>query len=607
MVVTIQMSMAEFTNENQAAFKEAIAAAAGVAPDDVFFDKIEEISTSLRRVTKSIRMDVSVKASSSSRADSIAGKLTAGAINTHLGPALGEVAVVQSPTVISTAEIIQPGILASSKVSVFIWIGVAVGAVLLCCVLVFGTRYLRNMSTCKSRASDNGYAIDLTVMSRDHVPTSSPVSSIRLVDRHSVGIELSALPLEIGGALAGALGEDATEDILSTFNSIREKIALEECANALERGLVEVKVASEEEAQRKNQEEGNSDEAIWRGSVPLIAYHDLSVDSHALSHGSFKAVYRAKWLSKDKDVAVLVLRNAWARAEMQQEIEIFEILGRHQHLSQLFGVSTLADSGTACMVMEFAGLGSLDHVLEKVHDSGHDVNDAVLLTIAMQACDGLNHLGLHKIVHRDIAIRNVLCFSFNHSDHKMVLVKVTDYGRSLTASRQGKTMAEIGTSSMSAAGPMRYMAPENITRRTYSLLSDVFSYGIMLWEIWTLGEVPYGTIADDQAVADAVIRGTRLSKPPTCPPEVYTIMNKCWNVAPHKRPAMLQVYVELQDAFANAIARASKPECVVCLAKEPVIALMPCGHMCVCEDCGPMLRECPVCRATVMQAARIYQ
>ena len=623
MVVMIPMSMAEFSNEKQTKFKEAVAAAAGVAPDDVSFDKIEEISTSPRRFTKSIRMDVSVKASSSSRADAIAGKLTASAINTQLGPALGEVAVVQSPKVTSTEEIIEKDIATPSKVSDFIWIGIAVGMLLLCSVFVFFVRYLRNTSKStrerrsphdEGRTPEDGQPMDLIQMSGYNVHSHDPFSfSPRLnrVHHDSADTELSISPLEIGGTLTGAHRGDtcltaANGSLGYSTQTSFNTIASEQRSQAFQQELVEVKATLGDEAQRKNHEEKYSGVGIWRGSVPLIDYQDLSVDSHALSHGSFKTVYAAKWLSKDKDVAVLVLRNSLARAEMQQEIEIFETLGRHQHLAQLFGLSTLPDSGTTCMVMEFAGLGSLDHVLQKVHESGHDVNDAVLLTMAMQACDGLNHLGLHKIVHRDVAIRNVLCFSFNHSDHKMVLVKVTDYGRSLTASREGKTMAEIGTSSMSAAGPMRYMAPENITRRTYSLLSDVFSYGIMLWEIWTLGEVPYGTIGDDQAVATAVIGGTRLPRPPTCPPDVYAIMHHCWNAVPHKRPDMSQIYAELQDAFADAIARASKPECVICLAKEPVIALMPCGHMCVCEDCGPVLKQCPVCRADVLQAARIY-
>jgi hypothetical protein len=75
--------------------------------------------------------------------------------------------------------------------------------------------------------------------------------------------------------------------------------------------------------------------------------------------------------------------------------------------------------------------------------------------------------------------------------------------------------------------------------------------------------------------------------------------------APRDRPAMAEIQTKLHEAFAQEIHESSKPECVVCLNAEPVMAL-PCAHRCACEQCRPILKICPVCRADVNEAKRIY-
>ena len=106
--------------------------------------------------------------------------------------------------------------------------------------------------------------------------------------------------------------------------------------------------------------------------------------------------------------------------EIREEIRIFNTLGKHRHLAQLLATTTSLVSGNQCMVMEFAPLGSLDHVLQRAAGDDVDVSKQVLITMGVQVADAMVHLNLHNVIHRDLAARNVLVFGFDASDCKQV-------------------------------------------------------------------------------------------------------------------------------------------------------------------------------------------
>merc|ERR1711934_1321979 len=117
------------------------------------------------------------------------------------------------------------------------------------------------------------------------------------------------------------------------------------------------------------------------------------------------------------------------------------------------------------------------------------------------------------------------------------------------------------------------MAVESLERRVYSLKSDVWAFGVLLWEIMTSGFLPYNTIGEDREVAQAVLAGERLQKPDKCPDGVYAIMQSCWHRRPKDRPDILDIHAELQEAFVEASTK-SGTECVICLEGEAVWAIM---------------------------------
>jgi len=294
---------------------------------------------------------------------------------------------------------------------------------------------------------------------------------------------------------------------------------------------------------------------------------------------------------------------------MENEIRMFGTLGKHKHLAELLATCTQAQSEDKCMVMEFAPLGSLDHVLSKADEDGIDISNLVKIMVGMQVAEAMAHLHLYKVLHRDLAIRNILAFRFDPQNWKQVLVKVTDYGLSLLAHAGftgGTSVVEIQTINSNAAGPTRWMAPESIIRRAYSQKSDVWSFGVLLYEVWTLGMIPYHLIADDKEVARVVLQGERLPRPDNCSQQLYAIMQDCWKTSSKDRPSMSELQTALQEVFMEETLEAAKTECVVCLTAEPVMALMPCGHRCACAQCAPSLRTCPICRSPVQEAKRIF-
>jgi hypothetical protein len=142
----------------------------------------------------------------------------------------------------------------------------------------------------------------------------------------------------------------------------------------------------------------------------------------------------------------------------------------------------------------------------------------------------------------------------------------------------------------------------------------VWSFGVLVWEMVTLCSIPYMELTSDAAVVQAVVtRGVRLERPDACTEAVFrTLMQPCW-AARQQRPsfaALIPAIRRLQEEVLVAIhVEATKPVCAICMDRPISVALVPCGHHCLCDSCSEHFKPpapCPICRRTVAHILRTF-
>uniref|UniRef100_A0A452FSV1 Tyrosine-protein kinase receptor n=1 Tax=Capra hircus TaxID=9925 RepID=A0A452FSV1_CAPHI len=272
-----------------------------------------------------------------------------------------------------------------------------------------------------------------------------------------------------------------------------------------------------------------------------------------LGEGAFGKVFLAEChnLLPEKDkmlVAVKALKEVSesARQDFQREAELLTML-QHQHIVRFFGVCT--EGRPLLMVFEYMRHGDLNRFLRshgpdaKLLAGGEDVAPGPLglgqlLAVASQVAAGMVYLaGLH-FVHRDLATRNCLV-------GQGLVVKIGDFGMSRDI--YSTDYYRVGGRTML---PIRWMPPESILYRKFTTESDVWSFGVVLWEIFTYGKQPWYQLSNTEAI-ECITQGRELERPRACPPEVYAIMRGCWQREPQQRHSIKEVHARLQ-ALAQA-------------------------------------------------------
>ncbi|XP_043672629.1 mitogen-activated protein kinase kinase kinase 11-like isoform X1 [Vespula pensylvanica] len=273
-----------------------------------------------------------------------------------------------------------------------------------------------------------------------------------------------------------------------------------------------------------------------------IDFEELQLEE-VIGVGGFGKVYRGFW--QKHEVAVKAARQdpdeepSVILENVRQEAKLFWLL-KHENIVQLEGVCLKMPN--MCLVMEYARGGSLNRVL-----SGRKIRPDVLVDWAIQIARGMDYLHNKapvSLIHRDLKSSNVLLSEpIENDDLQYKTLKITDFGLAREVYK---------TTRMSAAGTYAWMAPEVIKKSTFSKASDVWSYGVLLWELLT-GETPYKGI-DALAVAYGVaVNKLTLPIPSTCPQPWRCLMEACWSSDSHCRPGFAEILLaldEVRSAFA---------------------------------------------------------
>ncbi|XP_043976660.1 mitogen-activated protein kinase kinase kinase 10 [Gambusia affinis] len=276
--------------------------------------------------------------------------------------------------------------------------------------------------------------------------------------------------------------------------------------------------------------------AVRVSDSPLeIDFSELTLEE-VIGAGGFGKVYKGVW--RREEVAVKAARQdpdediSVTAESVRQEARLFWML-RHPNIISLRGVCLKEPN--LCLVMEYARGGALNRAL-----AGKNVPPRVLVNWAVQIATGMDYLhnqAFVPIIHRDLKSSNILILQpVERDDLSGKTLKITDFG----LAREWHQ-----TTKMSAAGTYAWMAPEVIKHSLFSKSSDVWSFGVLLWELLT-GEVPYREI-DALAVAYGVaMNKLTLPIPSTCPEPFVLLLRECWSANPRGRPSFTSILRRLQ-------------------------------------------------------------
>lgn len=268
-----------------------------------------------------------------------------------------------------------------------------------------------------------------------------------------------------------------------------------------------------------------------------------------VASGSFGNLYRGSYRGQLVAIKVLKVHDGADQQELVREfMHELSVLRRvrHKHIVQLIGACTSPPK--LGLVTEFMSHGSVhDYMMQKAKQ-GQALKLPMLLKVAGSVAQGLDYLHKNNIIHRDVKAANLL---MDEND----VVKVADFGvaRVHESTSAGVLTAETGT--------YRWMAPEVIAHKEYGHKCDVYSYGILLWELVTNGAVPYAGYTPLQAAVGVVQKGLRPEIPANCPRAIAELMRRCWAQDAVDRPEFSEVITMLNRAaedIANETAMASK-------------------------------------------------
>uniref|UniRef100_UPI00358ED715 BDNF/NT-3 growth factors receptor-like n=1 Tax=Myxine glutinosa TaxID=7769 RepID=UPI00358ED715 len=257
---------------------------------------------------------------------------------------------------------------------------------------------------------------------------------------------------------------------------------------------------------------------------------------HNVEQHSFHNVEQHSFHNTLKDLRGTARRDFYREAELLTSLQ-------HSHIVRFYGICV--EGKPLIMLFEYMKHGDLNRFLRchspdipfltesPGHDRASELSLSQMLYIAVQVASGMVYLASQHFVHRDLATRNCLV-------GENLLVKIGDFGMSRDV--YSTDYYRVGGHTML---PIRWMPPESIMYRRFTAESDVWSLGVVFWEIFTFGKQPWYQLSNNEVI-DCITQGRVLERPRACPLEVYDLMLACWQREPLQRTPIKALHARLQ-------------------------------------------------------------
>ncbi|NXB37744.1 KSYK kinase, partial [Eulacestoma nigropectus] len=261
----------------------------------------------------------------------------------------------------------------------------------------------------------------------------------------------------------------------------------------------------------------------------------LTLEEGELGSGNFGTVKKGFYKMKKgaKPVAVKILKNESndpaIKDELLREANVMQQLD-NPYIVRMIGI---CEAEAWMLVMEMAELGPLNKFLQK----NRHVTEKNITELVHQVSMGMKYLEENNFVHRDLAARNVLLVTQHYA-------KISDFGlsKALSADENYYKAQSHGK------WPVKWYAPECMNFYKFSSKSDVWSFGVLMWEAFSFGQKPYKGMKGGE-VAQMIERGERMERPEVCPTEVYSLMKLCWTYNVDDRPGFVAVEMRLRNYY----------------------------------------------------------
>ncbi|XP_062868671.1 tyrosine-protein kinase Fes/Fps [Trichomycterus rosablanca] len=262
-----------------------------------------------------------------------------------------------------------------------------------------------------------------------------------------------------------------------------------------------------------------------------VIEHDDVILGESIGKGNFGEVFSGRLRTDNTPVAVKACRENLPAEQKNKFLMEARILKQYSHpnIVKLIGVCT--QKQPIYIIMELVQGGDF---LSFLRSEGHNLKPKMLIKMAENVAAGMEYLESKKCIHRDLAARNCLV------GEKSVL-KISDFGMS----REEEDGVYSATGSVRQV-PVKWTAPEALNYGRYSTESDVWSYGVLLWETLSRGMTPFPCMNNQQA-REETEKGYRMPAPTGCPAEIYALMCRCWQKEPRNRPSFIKLREELQS------------------------------------------------------------